>query len=197
MPGAEVAERLSRCTGKQIDPIAPEDIAALLSVANVRQKAILLTALNLCMKSGEVADPNKPDVNWKTGTVVTQRSKTGVTRVGVLWQRTLDAIREYQEKHPHCGKHLFSPRIGTRLTAKAAGRIVIHLRRAAGLPESVNFDTIRDGGYTAAIEGGASEVHAKLLDGHKVKMSDQYVRRNPRMVADACETIERHYFGET
>gem|GEM_PF-5285578 len=28
-------------------------------------------------------------------------------------------------------------------------------------------------------------------------MSDQYVRRNPRMVAAACEAIEAHYFGSS
>lgn len=65
-------------------------------------------------------------------------------------------------------------------------------RRKSGLDETVNFDTIHGGGYTAAIEGSASEVYAKLLAGHKVKMLDQYVRHNPWMVADACEPFELH-----
>lgn len=156
-----------------------------------------MTALNFCMKSGEVADLIKTDIDMTKGTLVTTRNKTGATRIAVLWRRTTDAIRAYQKKHPYHAEHLFNSRIGTPLTAKAAGRIVIQLRRKANLPEMVCFDTIRDGGYTAAIEGGASETHAKLLAGHSVRMSDQYVRRNPKMVADACEAIERSYFGVT
>lgn len=176
-------------------PISPEQFQALLDIADVRQKAILLSALNFCMKSGEVADLIKSDIDFEKGTLVTTRNKTGATRIAVLWKRTADAIRAYLKKHPHHAEHLFNSRIGTPLTAKAAGRIVIQLRRKAKLPESVCFDTIRDGGYTAAIEGGASETHAKLLAGHSVRMSDHYVRRNPKMVADACEAIERHYFS--
>lgn len=175
-------------------PITPQNFRKIYNAANVRQQAILITALNLCMKSGEVAALNKNDIDLDKGTVVTERSKTGATRIGVLWAETINAIKTYQQQYPHKGNHLFNSRVGTRLTGKSASRIVIRLRRELGIDESVNFDTIRDGAYTAAIEGGATEIQAKLLAGHTVRMSDQYVRRNPRMVLAACEAIYNKYF---
>ena len=49
--------------------------------------------------------------------------------------------------------------------------------------------------YSASIEGGASETIAKILAGHKISgMSDAYIKRNPKMVANAVKAIERHYF---
>lgn len=176
------------------NPISPEHFHSLLTLANIRQKAILLTALNLCLKSGEIADLNKEDIDFEKQTLVTTRNKTGTTRVGVLWNETIEAIQNYLAKAPHKQPQLFNSRMGTRLVSKEIGQIVVQLRRRLKIPEDVNFDTIRDGAYTAAIEGGADLLHTKLLAGHKVGMSDQYVRRNPRMVKDACEAIYAKYF---
>lgn len=47
----------------------------------------------------------------------------------------------------------------------------------------------------AAIEGGADITKARLLAGHKVGISDHYIKRNPKMVEDVCIAIEKHYFG--
>ena len=63
---------------------------------------------------------------------------------------------------------------------------------------TVMLKMIRKGGYSAAIEGGCDPTHAEILMGHRVKLSnvtDHYLERNPKMVADACKAIERHYFG--
>ncbi len=176
------------------NPITPDDFSALLEKADVRQRAILLCGLNFCMHSGEVAELQKSDINLKAKTLVGVRPKNRKTRIGIVWTRTAEAIENYLKAKPHNAPHLFNSRIGTPLTSKAVGRLVISLRRKAGLPETVSFDTIRDGAYTAAIEGGADLLHAKLLAGHAVGMTDQYVRRNPKMVADACEAIEKLYF---
>lgn len=174
-------------------PIAPADFQALLDAADVRQTAILLCGLNFCMHSSEVAALQKSEL--KNGTLVTQRSKTGITRIAVVWKRTRKAVDAYLRAKSHNGKHLFNSRIGTALTAKAVGRMIQSLRQKAELPESVSFDTIRDGAYSAAIEAGADLTQAKLLAGHKVGMADHYVRRNSKMVSDCCEAIESHFFG--
>lgn len=36
-----------------------------------------------------------------------------------------------------------------------------------------------------------------ILLGHITGQRDDYLKRNPNMVADACRAIERRYFGET
>ena len=58
------------------------------------------------------------------------------------------------------------------------------------------MDRIRDGSYTAAIQGTESEKQAKIIAGHKFRgETDAYVKRNPHMVAEACRAIEDFYFG--
>ena len=64
-----------------------------------------------------------------------------------------------------------------------------------GLDRSVGFAHLRDGAYTSAVEAGADLTRAKLLAGHRVGISDAYVKPDPLMVAGACLAIERHYFG--
>jgi hypothetical protein len=72
-----------------------------------------------------------------------------------------------------------------RLREKTEGRV----------PESVKFADVRDGAYTAAINEGAHPDHARILAGHRVAgTTDHYVKRQPRIVADACAAIEKVYF---
>lgn len=67
------------------------------------------------------------------------------------------------------------------------------IRKQAGL--TVTLDQIRDGGQTAAIQGGADPTNTDILMGHQTGIKDNYLQRNPMMVADACAAIENHYFG--
>ena len=65
------------------------------------------------------------------------------------------------------------------------------------MPETVEFQHLRDGGYPAAIRAGASETVAEILAGYKIKgMSDAYVKRDPTMVKAATDAIEKHYFSK-
>jgi integrase len=124
------------------------------------------------------------------------RGKTGVPRVAVLWHRTLDAIREYQTPAPHQSVSLFVSRSGVPFNANHMGRNFRRRRAEAGLPDSVTFDSIRDGAYTAATRGGAIVDQARMLGGHRVSgVSDYYLKRNPQMAAEACAAIEKAYFG--
>lgn len=120
--------------------------------------------------------------------------------VAVLWDRTIEAIQAYQEKRPHASEYLLVNAVGSRYNANHMGRNIRRRREAAGLPETVKFENPRDGVLTVAItEGGETDkdclLNVKVLAGHRVKgKTDEYIHRNPRMVARACADIERHYF---
>ncbi len=114
----------------------------------------------------------------------------------MLWDRTLEAIREYEKAEPHQSHYLFVSRSGLPYDGNHVSRNFRRRRTEAGLDESVTFDMIRDGAYTAAIRGGADVNQAKMLAGHSVGISDCYLKRDPHMVAGACAAIERAYFGE-
>ena len=173
-------------------PIGREDFHDLLDVADEQWKAILLCALNFCMYGKEVADIEKPEIDLNEGTLLTNRSKTGITRIAVLWGRTRSAIRNAPR---HGRSHLFLNRAATPYHPDHIRRGFDRLRKAAGVADTVKFSDIRDGAYTAAVQSGADITLAKLLGGHATGVSDYYVRRNAQMVADACEAIERAYFG--
>lgn len=175
-------------------PISPEHFRALLDVADGKWQAILLCSLNFCMYGKEVADLDRADVDLKARTLQTDRSKTGMTRIAVLWSRTARALRLAPQHH---AQSLFVNQAGTRYHPDHIRRGFARLREAAGLPDDIKISDIRDGAYSAAVAGGADLTHAKLLAGHQTGMSDYYVRRNPRMVADACRAIELHYFGDS
>ncbi len=174
-------------------PISREDFHALLNAANAKWKAILLCMLNAALYGKEVGDLLTKEVDLKKGTLATDRSKTGVPRVAVLWGRTITALKAAPRKAKH--SHLFQNSVGTPYQPEQIRRGFNRLREAAGVSKDVKVSHIRDGAYTAAIEGGADATHAMLLAGHAAGMKDAYVRRNPKMVADACAAIEKAYFG--
>jgi integrase len=171
-------------------PISPEDFHKLRGAADPTMRAILLVGLNCCMYAAEVSDLRWQDIHLESGTVIADRGKTLVSRVAVLWPETVEAIKILDQKT----EHLFrTSATKQRHNANTIGKAFDKLRDAQGLPH-VTFSHIRDGAYTAAVEGqGVQYEHARVLAGHRIGMSDHYIKRNPRLVAGACEAIRRHY----
>ena len=198
---AEIAKVLALCKilkpprkrSADPHPISREDCHALLNVADSKWKAILLCMLNCALYGKEVGDLLKKEVDLEKGTLVTDRSKTKIVRVAVIWGRTIRALKAAPQHPQH--PSLFQNAAGTKFHPDHIRRGFNRLRKAAGVSDDVKVSDIRDGAYTAAIEGGADATHAMLLAGHASGMKDAYVRRNPKMVADACAAIERAYFG--
>ncbi len=181
------------------EPISPEHFRKLMEAVEdePKWKAIFLLALNAALYPGEVAAVKRSHVNLEARTLVMTRGKTGVPRVAVLWQRSVQAIREYQSEEPHGSDYLFVSQTGAPYNANHISRNFCRRRDACELPEWVQFAHIRDGAFTAAFDAdGVEEKHAKLLAGHHSGMSDHYVKRSPRVVAKACEAIETYYFEE-
>ncbi len=186
----------ARKTGANPQPISREDFHRLLEVSTPKWKAVLLLALNCGFYPSEVAAVEKPHIDLSARMLVMDRHKTGIPRIAVLWDRTVEAIIEYQQIEPHESDSLFVSATGLPYNANHIGRNFRRRRVDAKLADSVTFESIRDGAYTAAVDGGASVDQAKMLAGHRVTgVSDFYLKRNPRMVAEACAAIERAYFG--
>jgi len=58
---------------------------------------------------------------------------------------------------------------------------------------SVTGSQLRDGAWTAAVEAGVSENLCLILVGHASGLQDNYVKRNPKMVAPPCEAIWKQF----
>ncbi len=181
------------------NPISVDALHALLDSADKKWKAILLTALNLCYYPVDVRTLPKAAINLKTGVVIFDRAKTGqTTRVGILWKQTRVALRNYMDSQPHDGEEVFITQYGKPYTAQGLRTAFRFLRDKTDVGSSIELAHVRDGAYSAAIEGGATETIAKILAGHKITgMGDAYIKRNPKMVADAVKAIEKHYLRST
>lgn len=180
---------------KNPNPISVEDYQALLSHATEpRMRAMLLTMLNLCMYPSEALNLDWGEVDLKKKTVVTDRNKTAVIRIGVLWEDTIEALRAIRPKKPDPKMPIFLSAEGNRWHIDTYRRQFNRLRKAAGVSSKIKSESMRDGAYTAAVESGADLTQAKLLAGHTTGISDYYAKRRPTMVEPAIEAIRAAYF---
>ncbi len=176
-------------------PIERSHFHTLLSAGDDNMDALLLLALNFCMYGHEVACLEWSDFDFDKKTLVTDRTKTGVARIGVMWDRTIDALNKLA-RFPGIKTLMLTD--GTRQphNANTFGKAFRDLRTATGVPDTVKLCHVRDGSYTAAAEGEQVQYeHARILGGHRLGMSDAYIKRRPKLVADACKAIELAYFG--
>jgi len=176
-------------------PIHPDDFAALLEVADTQWTAQLLLMLNCGMHPGEMADTRVEDIDFRRKTLANRREKTEIERVAMLWPRTIKAIQEYRKEKPHKSPLLFVSRFGTAWTTNQLNKRFAEFRQAAGLPDSVKMDDIRDGARTAASDGNANPEHTAMLMGHELPGSaDHYVHRSPALTRDVVDAIDAYYF---
>lgn len=172
-------------------PIDREDFHKLIAATDEQGKAMLLLALNCCMYASEIVGVHWDQIDFEKGTLVADRGKTGVSRVAVLWGRTVDALNKLPRRLPR----VFVSYQGGQANANIVRKFFEDLRPVAKVDKSVKFADVRDGSYTAAAEAkGVQFEHARILAGHRTGMSDHYLKRNPKIVAEACAAVERAYF---
>jgi len=181
---------LPKKNGVQPRPISPEDFAKLLDTADTKWRAILSLSLNCCLYPSEVSNVKKTDLDLAAGTYSATRRKTGIARVGVLWKRTVRAIKAYQAEEPHHSEYLFVSREGKPWTPQGFNSAFRTLRTRAGV--KVQFASLRDGSFTAAVKAGLDQ--GRWLAGHRGGQADAYVRHSPELVKEACRAIEAHFF---
>lgn len=198
----QIRAALDRCkvlwTAEPMPNVKPQPIScahfhALLNAAgNGPWRAWLLVGLNLCLHIEEVCALRWADLDLEAGTHVAIREKTRrrrIPRAAVLWPETLAALMTISRQGPY----VFTSRHGTRYNKNTRVNDFRDLRKMAELPDTVTFDTLRDGAYTAACHGTSDDRKAKVLAGHSAGMSDNYVLRNPRFVEAACQAVYEIY----
>jgi integrase len=166
---------------------------------------MILLMINGCFYIQEVIHLQWEDI--KNGCIVTNRRKTGkCIRVCVLWPETVAALAKIERK----GAYIFNTYAGLPIKVSGAQRRWQRLALKAGLATArtanykgvkkqvikcqVTASQLRDGAYTAAASANVNSEICRLLGGHRCGIQDHYVRRNPKMVAPACEAVYAHYF---
>lgn len=200
--GRDVASAIEACAiltkPKQAEfnpqPISRQDFGKLFDAADDVFRAFLLLGLNCAMYPSELFAVEWKSVDLTKGTLSTSRGKTGVSRVAVLWPRTVEALEKLERRN----EYVFGPVArypGDAPSVKTATTRWGLLRKAAGVSTDVKMADLRDGAQTAAAEAGVPLDQIRVLAGHRTGISDHYVRRRPTLVADACRAIEEAYFG--
>lgn len=173
-------------------PISPADFWAIYAQAKKAGDdafaAMLQTALNGALYSGEVAAVRWDEIDFATGGFVSRRSKTGVSRIAMLWPSTLAALKPL----PHDRDEVFCTKIRS-YTVHSVGDKFETYRDDAGVDKAITFSWIRDAAYSIAMQAG-DFAKAEMLSGHRLPgTSDNYLRRNPQLVAVACQAIAKTF----
>lgn len=177
-------------------PISVKDFWAIHGKAKVAGDTVfatlMLTSLNAAMYGGEVAALKWEEVDLARGELVTRRSKTGVSRVAVLWPEVIKALKKLERR----GDYMFNS-LRRSYVVNSVLKMWRKYREAACLGDNVTFSQIRDAGFTIACRS-ASLDQARVLAGHRLPgATDFYVRRNPQFVAAACEAIRSEFFNRS
>lgn len=173
-------------------PISPKDFWAIygeaIKAGDKGFAALLLTSLNAALYGGEVAAVRWDEIDFATGGFVSRRSKTGVSRIGMAWPETLTAIQPLE----HLRDEVFCTKVRS-YTVFSVGDKFEKYRDAAKVGKEVTFSWIRDAAYSIAL-GRSSFAEAEMLAGHRLPgTADNYLRRNPQLVAKACQAIREAF----
>jgi integrase len=179
------------------NPIELTDWKKLLAAAEGQDRAMVLLMLNGAFYIQEVIRLEWNDI--KDGCIVTHRRKQGdCVRVCVLWPETIEALKEIERVNDR----IFTTYMRLPIKVCGAQRRFRNLAIRAGLAvadesgelkPTVTGSQLRDGAATAAASANVNSVLCKILRGHSCGIDDHYVKRNPKMVAPACEAIYNAY----
>jgi integrase len=157
-------------------------------------KAMLLVALNLCMYPIDLARLQWSELDLDRGTYSANRGKTRVAKVACLWPEATKALQALARSAED--NHVFHKANGQPHTDTTIRKWFYDLRDDLKLDKAVQLADLRDGAFTEAVQGqGVQFNHAQILAGHRSGMADHYVRRNPKMVAEACEAVRKAYLA--
>jgi integrase len=182
-----------KATDADPHPVGVRPFHDMLAAADPEMTAMLLLMLNGCMYGGEVAERLWSEIDFDNGTMTTRRTKTGVIRVAVLWDRTIAALKALLRSDDDM---IFRTE-GTRMqhNYQTVYKAFKALRKRVPSASAVQLSHIRDGAFTASVRAKVEMDYCRIYAGHATGMSDRYIARDPEMVEDACKAVERRYFG--
>lgn len=146
--------------------------------------------MNFCLHISEVLSVRWTELDFTEMVYFSKRRKNGIRRVAVVWEATKTAFMSI----PRSQGRIFKSSRGCVYHANSLRRIFTALRQRAGVPDTVKFDSLRDGAYTAAFVPGVDPVFAMAVAGHRLPGEmDKYILRHPEIVKPACDAIAKRY----
>jgi len=167
---------------------------------NIKHKLILLIGLNCAMKSSDICDIKMSNIDFVNKSLVKQRHKTGIIRAAVLWDITLEYIQKYLDEKGGNSEYLITCDIGKDknkpFKPHSINEFFGDLRNKANVSKDVKFEHLRDSVKTVSVKKKPELLKVTdIIMGHKGGIGNQYLERQPEMVAEICKIVYDYYFG--
>jgi len=180
-----------------------EETALLDACQGERQGLLILTALTLGLRRGELVALRWADVDWQAGTIRVRRGKTdAASRYLPLSEAMRTALRQHQarlrEEAAALGERwhdhglLFPSEVGTPLVLRNVTRLFKRVLRKAELPESIRLHDLRGTAISDWIAAGGNVKAVQTAAGHASPETTMrhYARARAEDVRAAIEAAE-------
>jgi hypothetical protein len=172
--------------------------------------ALFLTAANTCSYFQDICDMTLAKKSGHLGldlngnTLTMYREKKSTVKVAVLWNETVDAIKLFR-KYQNCQTdYVFETKKNKKNTASrlrdefwryVRPKIANQYNNKELL--KIEFNQIRDAGFTACAIAGLHIEQRNYVSGHRnTGDDDAYLLRQPKLAKPACDAIYSYFFGE-
>ncbi len=176
--------------GGKPEPISKEDYQLILeNETNPIYRAIWLFALNTACRQTNLCAVKWTDIDMEQKTFSMPRPKTSIIRSAILWDRTMQALKELPKND---SEYVVPVRPRTISTWFRQKRLQLKMNK------QVKFEHLRDAAASIPIHnGGARLENVAVLLGHLFPgQANEYVTRHPQVTKSAVEAIEQYYFGK-
>jgi integrase len=144
-PSARTIRKSRNANGPRM--FRPEELRAMLSVADPTSKVALLLGINCGMGPADIAKLPMTAVDIESAWLLFPRGKTGVDRKVPLWPETVKAIRDMlvvrPKAKPGCAKFLLLTRDARQLGVSSVGKRFTKIAELAGVKGRVFYDCRR------------------------------------------------------
>ena len=181
-----------------------EEQALIAACVGERQGLLILTALSLGLRRGELLSLTWADVDWQAGTLRVRKGKTdAASRYLPLSDAMRTALRLHQarlhEEAAALGERwqehglIFPSEVGTALGGRNVTRLFKRVLRKAGLPEAIRLHDLRGTAISDWIAAGGNIKAVQTAAGHASPETTMrhYARARAEDVRAAIEAAER------
>ena len=182
--------------------IKREEFHKLLDVSNIEERTMWLLSMNSAFYTVDIANLPLSSFDWEEKTIVFRRGKMeergGGHRAAVLWDITIEAIKEYQKCYPHNGKTLFFnrkdkfPYVRARVATKFR-----KCRNKAKISSEVTHahfrDSVRSIGSSISNQMSVDAVMGQNPKGNRGNYVDP--EEYPLIAKECCEAVYDFYFN--
>ncbi len=172
--------------------------------------AIFLTAANTCSYFQDLCDMTFVTKSGHLGldlqnkTLTMYREKKSTVKVAVLWDETVKAIKLFRENQGCHTDYVFETKKNKKNTASrlrdefwryTRPKIAEHYDNKEFL--KIEFNQIRDAGFTACALAGLHIEQRNYVSGHKNSGDDDaYLLRQPKLAKPACDAMYEYFIQD-